>query len=233
MLLLGDDSYLILHIVSDGKESLAELPVSNLRQKVRLVLYGVWTGAEPFLAFGINLRLGIVASGNEVIIMPLLLIEGSELDQTITHHIGIRRQTCTNLVHRVLRYLIPVFLVAVNHFQPTAIFTRHSSCHLQVLLTGTIPFFFLFGPYLDIETVRVQTESGELIHHDTTVHTTRKQHCNLLVLYLCYIHISSLFRFHMYGYVRFFAITFSQQILHLRGLVMGFFQRNVAIHQDM
>ena len=37
----------------------------------------------------------------------------------------------------------------------------------------------------------------------------------------------------MYGYVGFLAIVVAQQILHLRGLVMGLAQTDIAIHQDM
>ena len=37
----------------------------------------------------------------------------------------------------------------------------------------------------------------------------------------------------MHDHVRLFPITLPQQILHLRGLVMCFFQRDVAIHQNM
>ena len=45
---LGYFAHFLLHHVSDGEESLLQLPVVYLSQKVRLVLYGVRTGAEPF-----------------------------------------------------------------------------------------------------------------------------------------------------------------------------------------
>ena len=37
----------------------------------------------------------------------------------------------------------------------------------------------------------------------------------------------------MYGYVGFLAIVVAQQILHLRGLIVGLAQTDVAVHQDM
>ena len=67
-------THLILHIMTDGKNRLAQLPIVDLREEVGLVLHGVRTGDEPLPTCLINLRLGIMARGNEVVVMPSFLI---------------------------------------------------------------------------------------------------------------------------------------------------------------
>ena len=47
MFALSNLTYLLLHHVTNGKQCLLQLPVVYLRQKVRLILDRVWTGAEP------------------------------------------------------------------------------------------------------------------------------------------------------------------------------------------
>ena len=48
MLTLSNLTHLFLHHVADRKESFLQLPVVYLGEKVRLILHGVRTGAEPF-----------------------------------------------------------------------------------------------------------------------------------------------------------------------------------------
>ena len=99
-----------------------------------MVLHRIGTRAEPLPAFGVDFRLGVMTCGNEIVVMATFLIEGTELNQSVAHHIGIRRQTRTHLLHRIGRHLIPVFLMTVDDFQLTAILMRHRRRHLQILL---------------------------------------------------------------------------------------------------
>ena len=145
-----------------------------------------------FRGVGADLRLGIVASGNEVIVMSPFLIEGSELDETVAHHIRVRCETRPHLIHSVFRDLIPVLLVAVDHFEFTPILMGHSRSHLEILLRRAVPLLFLLRTYLNIETIGMQSESCKLVNHHTTVDSSRQQHRNALTLYLTNIHISLL-----------------------------------------
>ena len=70
MLPLGNLPHLILDIMTNREDCLPQLPVVDLREEVGLILYGVWTGDEPLPTCLINLRLGIMARGNEVVVMP-------------------------------------------------------------------------------------------------------------------------------------------------------------------
>jgi hypothetical protein len=47
--------------------------------------------------------------------------------------------------------------------------------HLEILFRGAVPLFLLFRTNLDIETIRVKSEFGELVHHDTAVNTSRQE----------------------------------------------------------
>ena len=177
-------TYLILHIVTNREECLTKLPVVDLSKEIRLIFYRVRTRAEPFLPLFIYFRLRIMTRGDEVVVVTPLLIEGTELNQPVAHHIGIGRQTGTHLFHRVGRHLIPVFLMTVDDLEFTAKLMRHSRRHLQILLTGTVPLRMLLRTYLDIKAIRVEAEPCKLKHHHTAVDTTRQQHRNPLISYL-------------------------------------------------
>ena len=125
-----------------------------------------------------------MAGCDEIIVMPHLLIERTELDESVAHHIRIWSESRLHLVHGIAGHLVPVFLMTVNNFQLTAILSSHGSSHLQVFLRGTVPFLLLFRTNLDIEAVRMQAQSGKLPDHHRTIHATRKQHSHPLVLYL-------------------------------------------------
>ena len=181
-------AHLVLHIVTDGKECLLQLPVVDLSEKVGLVLDGVRTGDEPLPACFVSLGLGIVSCSDEIIVMPAFLIEGSELDQTITHHVGVGRKACTHLVHRIARHLIPVFAMTVDDLQAAAILMRHRRRHLQILFRRAVPFLRLLRSYLNIETIGMKSESCKLIHHDAAIDTAREQHRDPLILQFINIH---------------------------------------------
>ena len=127
-------TYFILHIVTYREECLLQLPVIDLGKKVRLILHGVRTGAKPFPALVVNLRLSIMTCGNKTIIMSAFFIKSTKLYQTIAHHIRIGRQARTYLIHRIFRHLIPIFTMAVNHLKPATILMCHSRSHLKILL---------------------------------------------------------------------------------------------------
>ena len=132
MLPLGYLPHLILDIMTNREDRLPQLPVVDLREKVGLVLHGIRTGDEPLPTCLINLRLGIMARGNEVVVMPSFFIEGPEFNETVAHHIGIWGKTRPYLLHRITGDLIPVFAMTVDDFEVATIFMCDSRRHLQV-----------------------------------------------------------------------------------------------------
>ena len=138
VLTLCNLTYFILDVMTDRKNRLAQLPVVNLREEVGLILHGVRTGDEPLPTCLINLRLGIMARGNQVVVMPSFLIEGPELDETVAHHIGIGRKTRPYLLHRVTGDLIPVFAMTVDDLEvATILYARQPSPSPDPLLKNS------------------------------------------------------------------------------------------------
>ena len=114
MFAFGYLAHLFLTVVADGEERLAQLPVVDLGEEVGLVFYRVRTGGEPFLPVN-PFRLGVVACGYQVVFVTCFLVEGTELDEPVAHHVGVGREARLHLLHGVARHLVPVFFVAVDH----------------------------------------------------------------------------------------------------------------------
>ena len=66
------------------------MPCLQLSKEIGLILHGVGAGAEPCAALAVKLGSGIVASGNDVIVVSHTLIEHAELDEAVAHHVGVR-----------------------------------------------------------------------------------------------------------------------------------------------
>ena len=115
MLSFGNGTHLFFPHVTDGEQRLLQLPVVELRKEVCLVLHRVRTRAEPFPAFFVNLRLGIMSRSNEVVVMTTLAVEGTELNHPVAHHIGIGCAPFTHSIHRIARHLVPIVAMAVHH----------------------------------------------------------------------------------------------------------------------
>ena len=183
MLALSNGTHLLLHVVANGEERLAQLPVVDLREEVGLVLNGVRAGYEPFVSVG-NLGLGIMARGYEVIVVPHLGVESTKLYQTVTHHVGVGGEAGAHLVHGVTRHLVPIFLMAVDNLKVATIASCHGCCHLKVFLRGAVPFLLFLWPDLYVEAVGMQSLTCHLVNHHRTVDAAREQHRYLLVIKL-------------------------------------------------
>ena len=200
MLALGYLTHLVLHHVADGEQRLLQLPPVQLCQEVRLVLHRVRTGAEepppaplrkegeaqtrqnsPSFRRGLGGGRGclrIMPSGNQVILMAALLVEGPELDEPVAHHVRVRCQSSPHLLHGVGGHLVPVFAVTIHHLQPAAVLMRHAGSHLHVFLhravgTREVPLLksVRSSPYLDVETVRFLPQLTQLVQCHSGIHT--------------------------------------------------------------
>ena len=158
------------------------MPVVYLREEVGLVLHGVGARCEPFSALLVNLGLRIVTGRDEIVLVSALLVERTELDESVAHHIGVGREASTHLVHGVTCHLIPVFAVAVHHLQFAAEATRYSRRHFEIFLRSAVPFLLLLRTYLYVEAVRMKPTLRQFVHHNRTVHATREQHGNPLIV---------------------------------------------------
>lgn len=133
MLLLGYLANLILDMMAD-RENRFSIASSLSEPGNRSGLYRIRTRDKPFVAIFIRFGLRIMPRGDEVVVVTHLLIEGAKLNQAVAHHVRIRRKTSLHLLHRITGYLVPIFMMAVNHLQFAPILSSHSRSHLQVLL---------------------------------------------------------------------------------------------------
>ena len=115
MLLFGYLANLILDMMTDRENRFLQLPALYLSQEIGLVFHGIRTRNEPFVAIFIRFGLRIMTRGDEVVVVPHLLIEGTKLNQAVAHHVRIRRKSRLHLLHRIAGYLVPIFMMAVNH----------------------------------------------------------------------------------------------------------------------
>jgi AspT/YidE/YbjL antiporter-like protein len=177
---------------ADRENRFFQLPALYLSQEIGLVFHRIRTRDKPFIAIFIRFGLRIMPRGDEVVVVTHLLIEGAKLNQAVAHHVRIRRKTSLHLLHRITGYLVPIFMMAVNHLQLAPILSSHSRSHLQVLLRRAVPLLFLLRTNLDVEAIRMQAQLGKLPNHNRTVDASRKEHGNSLIFYFINIqHILS------------------------------------------
>ena len=176
MFALCNLAHFALLVMTDGEKRLLQLPVVYLCKEVGLILHGVGTRREPLSALLVNLGLRIVTRSDEVVLVSALLVKRSELDESVAHHVRVRREARTHLVHRVARHLVPILAVAVNHLQFASEASRHGSSHFEVFLRSAVPFLLLLGTYPYIEAVGVKPALRQFVHHNRTVHAAREQH---------------------------------------------------------
>ena len=77
--------------VADGEDDFAQLGVGDAAQEISLVLEGVGCRAEPEDAVFILPRTGIMPCGDFVEVVAFFLLESTEFDPTVTHHVGVGR----------------------------------------------------------------------------------------------------------------------------------------------
>ena len=164
-----DDIARVLSEVATDIVVVVDFSQKAVRQEIGLILDRIRTGDKPLQTCLIDLCLGIVAGGNEVVVMSAFFIKRTELDESVAHDIGVGGKACPHLLHRVARNLIPVFAMAVDDLEVAPIFMGHSCRHLEILFRGAVPRFLFLRTNLDIKTIRVEAESGKLIDHHTAI----------------------------------------------------------------
>ena len=81
-------AHLALHQVSDREHQFLYLTVLQLREKIGLVLDRVKCSRKKCCSIDIG-GTCIMAGGDAVIVLATSILEGTELDEAVAHHIGI------------------------------------------------------------------------------------------------------------------------------------------------
>ena len=113
-----------------------------------------------------------MTGSDKVVVVSALLVEGTKLNQSVAHHVGVGCKSSLNLLHCVARYLVPILVMAVDNLKLASEAVSHGGSHLEVFLACTVPFFLLFGTNLYIEAVGVQSTLCQLVYHNRTVNST-------------------------------------------------------------
>lgn len=83
--------HLVFHVVANWEYGFLQLPLEYLREKIGLVFHRVGTCSQPFLAVN-TFCLRVVPCGDQVVVVPHLLVERAKLYQPVAHHVGIGRE---------------------------------------------------------------------------------------------------------------------------------------------
>ena len=116
-----------------------------------------------------------MSRGDEVEVMPPLLLEATELDELIAHHVGIRRQPLLHRVDRVLHHAGPVLLMQRDDLQRAVVAARQVLDDLQVILPAAVREAALLHPDLDVEERRAVACRAQQMHDDRAVHAARDE----------------------------------------------------------
>ena len=169
---LGDGAYLAFHQVADGEHQFAYLQVGDLPEEIGLILYRVLGGGKPGLPVDFR-GCGIVSRGDFIEILPPFLLETSELDVFVAHHIRIRGEPALHGVDRVADHLVPILVVEGDDLEPAPVFTRDIRGDLDILLGGAIDVAVLvFHPDADVKDRGIVSRLLELIDDDGAIHSS-------------------------------------------------------------
>lgn len=152
MMALGELTHFVFEEMADGETEFTGLDIGELGEEVGLVLDGIGGRGQPELSGRVAIGLGIVARGDIVIGMAGLFVEGSELDETIAHHVGIGGETSTYAVDDVGRHAVVVFLLEVDDFKMETITACGGRGEFNIFFGGAGSTFALHAD-LDIEKV--------------------------------------------------------------------------------
>ena len=112
-------AHLFFHEMAYRENGMSELFVTELRKEVGLVLDRVFSCSEPHLTVPLGVC-SVMACCYVIVTVPYPLLECTELDETVAHHVGIGRKTFLYSLDSIANDLLPVFFLKVGHleFQP-------------------------------------------------------------------------------------------------------------------
>ena len=146
-------AHLAFHQVAYGEHSFLDLRVRELCEEVGLVFDGVFGGGEEGCA-AFDARCGVVSGGDAVVVVAALVVEGTELDEAVAHHVGVGGEAFAHRLDGVAHHVVPILLVQVDLFEAAAIFLGYIGCYFDVLFCRTVDeAFFVFHTDTDIEDV--------------------------------------------------------------------------------
>ena len=117
-----------------------------------------------------------MARGHLVVAVANPLFEGTELDETVAHHIRVGGKALLHTLNGIAYHHVPVFLLKVGHLERQAIVACCGTGELDVLL-GCATAVLAFHPYLNVMEVGLVALLAKLVNHHSAVHAARDKNC--------------------------------------------------------
>ena len=104
--------------------------------------------------------------GDAVELIACLLLEGTELDEAVAHHVGVGGETFAYRVHGVGGNAVVILFLQVHDVELAAVFLSDISGYLDVFLRRTVHQILLaLESYLDVKDMRVNALLLEERHY--------------------------------------------------------------------
>ena len=111
--------------------------------------------------------------GSAVVVFTATLLESTELDELVAHHVGVGRESFANRLDGVANHVVPILLVEVHLLKTTAVFTGNESGDFDILLGGAINIaLFILHADTDIENVGCNALLLEQVHHHGAIYSS-------------------------------------------------------------
>ena len=147
------------------------MQVVYLGQEIRLVFNRVFGCSKPRLAV-LPDGGGVMPCCRKIKILSDPLFETAELDEFVTHHIRIRRQSFPYFINRVGGHILPVFLMQVHDFQGQTILTGNGSGHFNIFFGRAIHILRPVHTYFDIEKSRFVSLLTKKVNDNRAIDTS-------------------------------------------------------------
>lgn len=160
--------------MSNWKTEFLGLYVRQLREKVRLVLDRVGRGSQPEALLFVAEGLGIVARGDEVVVVAHALVESTKFDKAVAHNIRIGGESLADSVDDIGRHAFVVGLLEVYHLEWQIVLAGSECGEFNVLL-GRARCAFALHTYFNVVKVGTDARLAEQVAGNGAVHPARDE----------------------------------------------------------
>ena len=137
-----------------------------MRKEVGLVLDGVLGSCQKGSAVNI-FSCCVMACGDAVVAFTPLVDEGTELNHSVAHHVGVGREAFADRIDGVAHHVVPILLVQVDLLEAAAVFLGNEGRNLDILFRRAVNVaLFVLHTDADIEDVGRVALLLEQMYHD-------------------------------------------------------------------
>jgi hypothetical protein len=113
-----------------------------------------------------------MAGSRLVVSVARAFLEAAELDELVAHHVGVRRESASDLVDGIGHHAVPVFLLQVDDVEVEAILACSGLAKLDVLLGSAGEVGVAIHTDLDVEKIRFKSLFTKEVYDNSAVDTS-------------------------------------------------------------